>query len=105
MRNLLKGLIVALSIVFLAGCHTTDSSVNIFSPKPTDASITATVKQALAENQLLANAPVHVETMNGAVKLSGYVRTIRQSDAALEVATRAPGVKSVQNNLVVRARS
>ena len=67
-----------------------------------DASITDSVRGTLANNNQLVGIPIEVQSTNGIVELSGYVKTIRQSDTALELATKVPGVKGVQNNLIVR---
>ncbi len=49
----------------------------------------------------LSNLNVHVETTNGVVRLSGYVKTIRQSDMSEDVARKTPGVKSVHKNILL----
>lgn len=84
----------------MSGCQML-SGGNVFAPRLSDDAITSSVQQAMNNNNLI-NVPIHVETHQGNVMLSGYVKTIRQSDTAGDVAAKVPGVKSVQNNLIVR---
>lgn len=103
MRNHYKGLILALGFSLITACQTTSTNPSILKFMPTnDATTTATVQDEFKQNPTLAALPIRVQTINGAVSLSGYVKTIRQSDTAEEVARKTAGVKSVQNNLVVR---
>ncbi len=85
----------------MSGCQMSTGE-SIFPHRHSDEAITASVNQAMMNNRNLVNVPVHVETHQGNVMLSGYVKTIRQSDTAGDVASKVPGVKSVQNNLIVR---
>lgn len=85
----------------IAGCQMLTSG-NVFAPRLSDEAITSSVKEAMLNDNNLVNVPIRIETHQGNVMLSGYVKTIRQSDTAGDVASRVPGVKSVQNNLIVR---
>lgn len=67
-----------------------------------DATITTSILEAMLNDENLSTVKVHVETTKGVVSLTGYVKTIRQSDTAEDIAKKTPGVKSVQNNIVVR---
>ena len=49
-----------------------------------------------------AIAQVHVETNQTTVILRGYVKKIRQSDTAEQVARQVPGVTMVENRIIVR---
>lgn len=75
---------------------------SLFPSKPTDQSITQEVKRQFAASELLEPFKLRVETKDGTVYLSGYVKTIRQSDTAGEIAGQVPGVQFVQNEIVVR---
>lgn len=90
-----------LFLFFISGCHTSPAE-NIESYFQSDKSITTEVQAAFYNNMQLLNAPISVETVNGVVQLSGYVKTIRQSDTAEAIASKVNGVKQVQNNLIVR---
>lgn len=64
--------------------------------------LTQSVQEALMRNDELAIAPVRVETRQNTVILSGYVKKIRQSDTAEQIARQVPGVQSVENRIIVR---
>ncbi len=101
MRNYYRNIVVAMSLACVVGCQS-PSGEGLFSSHPSDVSITTAVLEAMLLNEDLSTLNVHVETTNGVVLLSGYVKTIRQSDTSEEVAKKIPGVKSVQNNIIVR---
>ncbi len=88
-------------VIFMAGCQTPVGQ-HLFTSPSTDTSITTAVLEAMLTNDTISTLNIHVETTNGIVSLSGYVKTIRQSDTSEEVARKTPGVKSVQNNIIVR---
>lgn len=88
--------------VLLAGCQTMSGPGFIGGQQNTDMSITAAIQAGFDSNPQLAGVPVKIETTNGNVQLSGYVKTIRQSDMAADLASKANGVKFVENNLIVR---
>ncbi|KTD13287.1 hypothetical protein A8135_12225 [Legionella jamestowniensis] len=101
MRKYCRIALMCISFMAMSGCQML-SGGNIFAPRLSDEAITSSVKQAMMNNNNLMNVPIQVETHQGNVMLSGYVKTIRQSDTAGDVASKVPGVKSVQNNLIVR---
>lgn len=102
MRNFYKGLVIALSLLFMIGCHTQETAFNVFDFQSKDESITAAVKENFAQNPLLAQTNINIHTEHHVVALSGYVKTIRQSDMAADIASKVNGVKSVQNEIIVR---
>jgi len=106
MQNNYKKILLALSFVVLASCQSTSTSTlsagNFFQLQPSGDRITTAVQEEIAKNELVSNLKVHVEAKSGVVLLSGYVKTIRQSDTLEAIAKKTPGVKSVQNNLIVR---
>jgi hyperosmotically inducible protein len=67
-----------------------------------DSVITTKVKAALLREPKLKSMDVSVETYNGEVLLSGFVRDESQREAAKKVATRVAGVTSVKDAMVVR---
>lgn len=93
--------ITLVMLLNLVGCHTTPSD-NIANYFRTDNTITTDIEAAFYTNPQLQAIPIQVQTQEGVVQLSGYVKTIRQSDVAEDVARKVEGVKSVQNNLIVR---
>jgi hyperosmotically inducible protein len=101
MRNYCRIVMLVLSFIFLTSCQTNNHGM-LFQPQNNDLSLTAAVSATLKSNRDLAPYNIHVETANGTVYLSGYVKTIRQSDTAGDVAGKVPGVKTVENNIIVR---
>ena len=67
-----------------------------------DSVITARVKTALLKEQELKSLDVSVETQNGIVLLSGFVRDDRQRQKAMKAAVAVNGVASVKDAMVVR---
>lgn len=102
MRKFYQIMIVAICLAFTVGCQTTKMNQSIFQLPSSDAKITNSVLETMLTTEGLANLNVHVETIDGVVMLSGYVKTIRQSDMSEDVARKTPGVKSVRNNIIVR---
>ncbi len=101
MKNFYQHSLLATVFFLLIGCQTTSTPV-FFSSHSSDEALTASVSETLRMNNELANIPVQVEAHKGRVALSGYVKTIRQSDTAGDIAAKVPGVKEVENNLIVR---
>lgn len=96
-------LIFALACSILSGCQTTQSSRgNFFSLPANDEAISAAVSETFMNHPDLSKFQFHIETKDGIVYISGYVKTIRQSDTAGDLAGKVPGVKNVENNIVVR---
>jgi hyperosmotically inducible periplasmic protein len=103
MRKFYMSGLISACFALLVGCHTVCSTdTHHFHRGNPDEAITASVNSALSTNQDLSALGIHVATQQGAVALSGYVKTIRQLDTAGEVASKVPGVRTVQNNLIVR---
>lgn len=71
--------------------------------RETDAEIkTAIIKGIVADPEVFATT-LKVDVLLGKVILRGRVKSEAARRAAEEIATRAPGVRSVENNLVVTA--
>lgn len=70
-----------------------------------DVTITAKIKNAIMAEPGLKFFNIHVDTLNGAVILTGIVRSQDRSDLAKKIASSVPDVKSVDNQLIVRADS
>tara|TARA_Y100001934_G_C12345509_1_gene772547 strand:- start:447 stop:791 length:345 start_codon:yes stop_codon:yes gene_type:complete len=98
----MKYIILICSIgLFLSSCQRLNSP-DFFNLTPGDNVITQRVQTAFAQTPRLEKAPIDVSVEHGIVSLSGFVKTIRQSDTAESVATQVEGVKQVENNLIVR---
>jgi len=67
-----------------------------------DSTITATVKSRFVESKAVDAASISVETLNGAVMLSGFAKNANEMNSAETIARGVGGVKSVKNQIVVR---
>lgn len=108
MKKYFKGATSALLSIMLAaltGCQSLPGSPGLGSfinPSPTSNNITSSVQAAFDNEPVLRGIPIKIEARNETVRLSGYVKTIRQSDMAAFIASKVNGVKVVDNNLIVR---
>lgn len=93
-------------VLFLTTIISACSSVSNFSlPNlySSDTTITESIQRSIVANEQFVSAkPISIETHQGHVRLSGYVKTIRQSDVAADIATKTAGVRKVENELIVR---
>jgi hyperosmotically inducible protein len=69
-----------------------------------DATITAKVKAQLFADPDVSALSVNVTTYKGQVQLSGYVDNPTQRSKAEQIAKTTNGVKSVSNDLIVKAQ-
>jgi osmotically-inducible protein OsmY len=67
-----------------------------------DSVITTKVKSLLAVDDFLKSFQISVETYKGTVQLSGFVSSQKAVDKAGEIARSVKGVKSVENDLIVK---
>lgn len=100
-KYLVKGLVSGLFIL-LTGCQSNTMSTDFFSRHPLEANVAQSVREALMRSDDPVLAQVHVDTVQNTVVLSGYVKKIRQSDTAEQIARQVPGVQMVENNIIVR---
>ncbi len=68
-----------------------------------DAAITTAVKARFVEDKTVAASSISVETLNGTVQLSGFAKNAEEKSAAESIARKVNGVKSVKNDIVIRA--
>ena len=61
------------------------------------------VKKAILDDPLLKVFQIKVTTVNGIVQLSGMLDSKESIDRAIEVATKQEHVKSVKNELTLKA--
>lgn len=84
-----------------AGCH--DMQGDFFRGfSKRGETLNTSVESALLQSGEFNSASIHVTTENGVVQLTGYVKTIRESDRAQMIASQVPGVKTVDNQLIVK---
>lgn len=67
-----------------------------------NSAITARVKTALANDEVVKAREISVETFRGTVQLSGFVNTEAEKDRAGRIAAGVEGVQKVQNNIAVK---
>ena len=67
-----------------------------------DAVITTKVKAAVLGEPSLKSAEINVETYQGMVQLSGFVRSRADISKAADVAKSVKGVKSVKNDMILK---
>ncbi len=68
-----------------------------------DSVITMNIKRAILNDPLLKVFQIKVTTVNGIVQLSGTLDSKESVDRAVEVAGNQKDVKSVQNDLIIKA--
>ena len=69
-----------------------------------DAAITQQIEHGLARDAVLRGMEIYVETLDGVVNLTGFVRTLEDIARAGAVASGVSGVSAVRNGLRVGDR-
>lgn len=101
--RILSLLFVALALVSVLGCASTDTRERQSVGEYVDDSvITAKVKAAILNDPEVSVLEVSVETYEGVVQLSGFVSTQAQANKAVQIAKGVTGVKSVKNDMRIR---
>lgn len=67
-----------------------------------DTAITTQIKARFVDNKDVDASSISVETLNGAVVLSGFAKNTSERTNAEGVARKVSGVKSVRNDILVR---
>lgn len=93
-----------LALVLVAGTLAASRAQAQEPPASTDVSITQRVQSALAKDPFLRGMQIYVETQDGVVNLSGFVRSLEDASKAGELARAVRGVKAVRNGLRVADR-
>lgn len=83
------------------GAYATDSSTDTTGQYLDDATITAKVKAAFAEDKWVKGRDISVRTDRGVVDLTGTVSSKHESDRATELAAKVSSVRAVHNNLAI----
>lgn len=100
MQKLSRGIILCMFLFGLASCQSL--SFDLLSSSKADNNITTAVYNSLKAIEDFPVETLHIETAQRTVYLSGYVKTIRQSDVAYSIASSVSGVKKVENNIIVK---
>ena len=99
----LLALATASSVYAAEKAHTEKHDKSAAAQYVDDASITANIKAKHAEDKSVRVTAIGVETKNGVVQLSGFTPSNTEKVRAEEIAKTVPGVKSVKNDIIVRA--
>lgn len=100
LRNLGLAACLLVAAPIIAGCASPSRTAG---QTVDDASITAKVKSQLLASPEVSGLNVNVTTYEGQVQLSGYVNSSEQRQQAEQIARGVEGVKSVSNDLIVKA--
>lgn len=92
----------ALALLVASGCavHRGEQSVGAYVD---DTSITTSIKSSFISDKAVDASNIHVETLNGAVMLSGFAKDETEKTTAGNIAMKAKGVKSVRNEIAIRS--
>ena len=96
--RLLISLVFVVSFAGCAGGKNRESTGEYFD----DSAITSKVKASIFGTPKLRTLQIDVETFKGIVQLSGFVDSSEMSTKAAEIARKVPGVKMVNNSLIVK---
>ncbi len=67
-----------------------------------DTTITTQIKARFAEDKTVDMVAISVETLKGAVQLSGFAKSVAEKSKAETIARGVKGVVAVQNGIAVR---
>jgi osmotically-inducible protein OsmY len=90
-----------LSLALVAGCAASPTHEST-GQYVDDAAITAKVKTQLFTAKDVSASDISVQTVGGAVQLSGFARTDQERQRAAEIAGSVPGVTQVHNDIRIR---
>jgi len=100
--NYIRCFFIGLILVgFIAGCAGTMHREST-GEYVDDSVLTSKVKAEIYNDPMLKVLQINVESFKGVVQLSGFVDSPQASARAEEIAFSLKGVKSVENNLIVK---
>ncbi|MEV7007962.1 BON domain-containing protein [Streptosporangium sp. NPDC051022] len=85
----------------ILGVTGVQNDVTILGPLPSTGDVDDSIQRALRRDAKLDAQGITVETIGHTVKLTGDVRSWAERDAAVAAAWAAPGVKNVNDRLIV----
>ncbi|MBA3614437.1 MAG: BON domain-containing protein [Nitrospirales bacterium] len=100
LKSIQAFLSIAVLMGLLAGCQSMSGQTT--GEHVDDATVTASVKSKLANQQPSSLSRVEVETVNGVVHLIGVAQTDADKAEAARLAKLVKGVKRVDNDLTVQ---
>jgi hyperosmotically inducible protein len=101
LRTSLATVVAAAALALTSGCAVTRGQESV-GAYVDDSAITSSIKARMVEDKSVDAAAIKVETLNGNVMLSGFAKDPTEKRTAESIAMKVKGVKSVQNNVVVR---
>lgn len=96
------GAFVAAATMILVSSCTSSRGIESIGAYVDDSAITSTVKSRLVEDKAVDAQAITVETSNGTVMLSGVAKNAVEKATAESIAIKVRGVKSIQNDIVVK---
>jgi len=97
--TLMAGLAL-MPVAFTAGCAVTQGRETA-GAYAKDKEIQAKIKASLYKDAVVKGTQVEVQSLNGAVQLSGFVDSPEAKDRAGQIASSTKGVVEVNNNLLL----
>jgi len=91
----------AAASVSMTGCAVTRGQESVGNYVD-DAAITTQIKTRMANDRTVDAVSISVETLKGAVQLSGFAKSAEEKSRAEAIARGVSGVTSVQNAIAVR---
>ena len=99
LSSLAAALVMGMTLAACAGTATTNSTGDVVD----DAWIATKVKSKLIDDPITKARDIQVETFKGTVQLSGFADSQAEVDRAVQLASSTTGVKSVRNNITLKA--
>ena len=99
LSSLAAALVMGMTLAACAGGPSTKSTGDVVD----DAWIATKVKAKLIDDPLTKARDIQVETFKGTVQLSGFADSQAEVDRAVQIAGSTQGVKSVRNNITLKA--
>jgi len=93
--------VMATTVIAMSGCAVTRGQETV-GAYIDDTSITTSVKARFVDNKQVDASSIRVETLNGAVMLSGFAKNATEKSTAETIARNVNGVKTVRNEIAVR---
>jgi len=103
MRASIIATVVVLTQLTSTGCAVMHHQQTAPAAQINDRVIASTIKTRHAERQDLSLTCITVESLYGVVLLSGFVKKTQEKMTAEEIARQVDGVKSVHNEILIRA--
>ncbi|AKJ30539.1 BON domain-containing protein [Caldimonas brevitalea] len=101
-KLVLAAMMAATGILATTGCAVSDGQTSV-GQYVDDATIATRVKTRFAQDDTVSAMRIEVEALQGTVQLSGFATSEAEKSRAAELARSVADVKSVRNDIIVRA--